>query len=136
MARGVHPLVGRAHFLPHEVGELHEQDLFRVDLVERVERGLRREHVIRVDGEPRFARVARITRSHACGISLTWRPHDSASYAMRIWNGTASIASLRRSLTQASESSVACVDVLEQTSSTFDPSAWHIVSIARAMSIL
>ena len=136
MARGVHSLIGRADLLPHEVGKLHEQDLLGVDLVQRLERVLVASMWYESTASPRFARSARCTRSHACGISLTWRPHESASYAIRIPNGTASIASLRKSRTDASESSVACVDVLEQTSSTFEPSPWHIVSMARAISIL
>ena len=32
VSRRVDALLGRAQFLPHEVGELHEEDLFRIDL--------------------------------------------------------------------------------------------------------
>src|SRR5258706_3127271 len=51
-------------------------------------------------------------------------------------SGTASIASLRKSRAKASRSAVAWVDVVEQTRSTFDPSARHIDSMPLAMSTL
>jgi hypothetical protein len=37
VARRVHPLVRGANFLPHEIRELHKQDLFGFDFVERIE---------------------------------------------------------------------------------------------------
>jgi hypothetical protein len=51
-------------------------------------------------------------------------------------SGTASMASLRRSLTKASLSCVACCEVLEQASMTLQPSAAHISIIDLATSTL
>ena len=51
-------------------------------------------------------------------------------------SGTASVASFARSFAIASASPVAWTDVDEQTSSTFEPTAWHICSIAFATSSL
>lgn len=55
---------------------------------------------------------------------------------MRMPSVTASIASLRRSRASASGSPVAWVEVDEQISSTFAPTAWHSSSIDSATSIL
>ena len=50
--------------------------------------------------------------------------------------GIASMASLRRSLTSAWLSPLACTEVDEQISSRRQPSAWHMASMDLAMSIL
>ena len=57
MARGVHPLLRRPGLLPHEVRELDEEDLVRVEEVEGVEAGVGGEHVERIHPEPEVRMV-------------------------------------------------------------------------------
>src|SRR5215472_5759038 len=59
MPRGVDALLYRGQLAPHEIRELNEKDLLRVDEVELVEGGARRELVEGVEPEPEVRAVRR-----------------------------------------------------------------------------
>ena len=57
MARGGNSLLDRANLLPHEIGELHQEDLLGIENIDLVERGLGRKDVKRVDADPEVGRT-------------------------------------------------------------------------------
>ena len=74
--------------------------------------------------------------SSAVGKSRTVRPQESATYATLMPNGSASIASLRRSRAIPSRSALVWASAEELTTSRGEPTALHISSRDFATSTL
>ncbi|MNT66779.1 hypothetical protein D3C72_2048670 [compost metagenome] len=56
-ASGGHPFFDSLRFLPHEVGQLHQENLVRVQVFNGVQRGLRGKHVIGIQSQAEIRTV-------------------------------------------------------------------------------